>query len=479
MRADLVRLSPVYAANSATVAVIFFFSSGCSVSDTHLSPSLPLSEVMLLSARNIEGVLAGKSLTESLAATPAPARAAVQSVSFHVLRHLGHARQIRITLVPRQPSNTWLDALLMVSLALLDTAMRVQEDAKAFEDRPDVPVYAVHTVVDQAVRAADSQAALRLSKGLVNGVLRRFTRERKMILSQVESRPEARWNHPGWWVKELRRAYPRDWEALLQAANRPGPLTLRVNQRRCSVERLQAVLTEASIASSSPGTGAVTLDKAMPVQAIPGFDLGWWSVQDWSAQQAGLLLPVKDGMRVLDACAAPGGKTAHLLEQADVSLLALDSDGERLERVGHNLRRLGLASDKVQLKRGDAARTAQWWDGQPFDSILADVPCTASGIVRRHPDIRWLRRESDIADTARLQSSILDALWSTLRPGGHFLYSTCSIFPAEGEQQVEAFLARHPEAQLLDSPGQILPGVAGRSLADGDGFFYALFTRPV
>ncbi|ASR91558.1 MULTISPECIES: 16S rRNA (cytosine(967)-C(5))-methyltransferase RsmB [Alcaligenes] len=434
---------------------------------------------MLLSARNIEGVLAGKSLTESLAATPASARGAVQSISFHVLRRLGHARQIRITLVPRQPSNTWLDALLMVSLALLDTAMRVQEDATAFEERPDVPVYAVHTVVDQAVRAADSQAALRLSKGLVNGVLRRFTRERKMILSQVESRPEARWNHPGWWVKELRRAYPRDWEALLQAANRPGPLTLRVNQRRCSVERLQAVLTEAGIASSSPGAGAVTLDKAMPVQAIPGFDLGWWSVQDWSAQQAGLLLPVQDGMRVLDACAAPGGKTAHLLEQADVSLLALDSDGERLERVGHNLRRLGLESDKVQLKRGDAARPAQWWDGQPFDAILADVPCTASGIVRRHPDIRWLRRESDIADTARLQSSILDALWSTLRPGGHFLYSTCSIFPAEGEQQVEAFLARHPEAQLLDSPGQILPGVAGRSLADGDGFFYALFTRPV
>lgn len=447
------------------------------MSDTHLSPSLPLSEVLLLSARHVEGVLAGKSLSDSLAATPAPARAAVQSVSFHVLRRLGHARQIRITLVPRQPGNPWLDALLMVSLALLDTAMRVQADAQAFADRPDVPVYAVHTVVDQAVRAADSQAALRQSKGLVNGVLRRFTREREAILTQVESRPEARWNHPGWWVKELRRAYPRDWEALLQAANRPGPLTLRVNQRRCTVERLRAVLQEAGIASSSPGQGAVTLDKALPVHAIPGFDLGWWSVQDWSAQQAGLLLPLRDGMRVLDACAAPGGKTAHLLEQADLSLLALDSDAERLQRVSQNLRRLGLDGEHVRVAQGNAGRPAQWWDGRPFDAILADVPCTASGIVRRHPDIRWLRRESDVADTARLQSTILDALWSTLRVGGHLLYSTCSIFPAEGQQQVEAFLARHGEAELLPSPGQILPGVPGRSLADGDGFFYALFTR--
>ena len=211
-------------------------------------------------------------------------------------------------------------------------------------------------------------------------------------------------------------------------------------------------LARAALALAYLGAVAALVRKyAMPVQAIPGFDLGWWSVQDWSAQQAGLLLPVKDGMRVLDACAAPGGKTAHLLEQADVSLLALDSDGERLERVGHNLRRLGLASDKVQLKRGDAARTAQWWDGQPFDAILADVPCTASGIVRRHPDIRWLRRESDIADTARLQSSILDALWSTLQPGGHFLYSTCSIFPARASRCARAW---PPARSPAPSPGR-------------------------
>lgn len=437
--------------------------------------TIPLSELILHSAQHVEGVLAGRSLSDGLAETPAGIRAGVQSLSFHTLRRLGHARQIRIVLVPRQPSNTWLDALLLVSLALLDTAVRVQECADIYADRPDIPVYAPHTVVNQAVNAAHSQDALRPFKPLVNGVLRRFLREREAILTQVEPRPEARWNHPGWWVKALRKAYPRDWEQLLLAANRPGPLTLRVNERVCNVQRLLAVLNEAGIEAFSPGQGAVTLNKALPVHAIPGFDLGWWSVQDWSAQQAALLLPLTDGMRVLDACAAPGGKTAHVLELADVRMTALDIDNERLFRVRQNLQRLSLLNDKVELVCADAARTRQWWDGEPYDAILADVPCTASGIVRRHPDVRWLRRESDIRDTAQLQSGILDALWGTLKPGGYLLYSTCSIFPEEGELQAQAFAERHADAQRLPAPGQLLPGVPEQY--QGDGFYYALFTR--
>lgn len=235
--------------------------------------------------------------------------------------------------------------------------------------------------------------------------------------------------------------------------------------------------------------------------ALPGFEQGWWSVQDLSAQHAARLLPVADGMRVLDACAAPGGKTAHLLEQADLRLTALDSDAARLTRVGENLERLGLMHGGVQLACADAAEPQAWWDGVPFDAILADVPCTASGVVRRHPDIRWLRREDDVARTAALQRRIVDALWALLRPGGHLLYATCSIFPEEGELQAQAFAQRHADAVRLPAPGQILPLagqpavgdaaalrepdcsggeelLAGRAaLATGDGFFYALFAK--
>jgi 16S rRNA (cytosine967-C5)-methyltransferase len=193
---------------------------------------------------------------------------------------------------------------------------------------------------------------------------------------------------------------------------------------------------------------------------------------------AGLLAP-RAGMRVLDACAAPGGKTAHLLELAEIELLALDADGARLDRVGQNLRRLGLMSPAVSLRCADAADTAAWWDGRAFDAVLADVPCTASGIVRRHPDIRWLRRKSDVARTARLQRSIVDSLWETVRPGGRLLYSTCSIFPEEGERQALGFSHRHADADRLPAPGQILPLPDEKQTSLYDGFFYALFAKRV
>ncbi|HEY9280429.1 MAG TPA: methyltransferase domain-containing protein, partial [Eoetvoesiella sp.] len=204
---------------------------------------------------------------------------------------------------------------------------------------------------------------------------------------------------------------------------------------------------------------------------------GWWSVQDASAQQAAELLQPRNGMRVLDACAAPGGKTAHLLELADIDLLALDTDKVRLDRVGENLNRLGLMGPKVSLQCADAANLKQWWDGQPFDAVLADVPCTASGIVRRHPDIRWLRREADIAKTVALQRKIVNALWETVKPGGRLVYATCSIFPQEGEQQAARFLATHPDAKRLPAPGQILPLSDGGQASRYDGFFYALFAK--
>lgn len=469
------------------------------VQDTPSRPGrISLSDTMLAAAQNVQAVLAGRSLSDTLAATDATLRASTQAVSFHVMRRLGTATVLREILVPRKPPTALLDALLKVALALLDTAAEAA-DPKALPLGREVPVYAPHTVVDQAVRAAGRHKKLQAFKGLINGVLRRYLRERPAILAQAMEDPVAQYNHPRWWVGRMQQAYPAQWAALLEAANRPGPMALRVNARRAMVEHVLDAFGAAGIQAGSPRPGAIVLAEARPVHALPGFEQGWWSVQDLSAQLAGRLLPVADGMRVLDACAAPGGKTAHLLERAGLRLTALDSDPARLARVGENLQRLGLAHDGVTLTCADAADPAAWWDGEPFDAILADVPCTASGVVRRHPDIRWLRREEDIARTAALQRRIVDALWRTLKPGGHLLYATCSIFPEEGERQAAAFDSRHADAVRLPAPGQILPlesphavagvsaqadaafdegGPAGRAALNvGDGFFYALFAK--
>ncbi|NYT25712.1 16S rRNA (cytosine(967)-C(5))-methyltransferase RsmB [Alcaligenaceae bacterium] len=437
------------------------------------SDRISLSDTLLAAAQNVQAVLAGRSLSDSLAATAAPLRASAQAVSFHAMRRLGTATALREILVPRKPASALLDALLKVALALLDTAVAAAGPDTVGTPGREVPVYAPHTVVDQAVRAANGQKKLRPFKGLVNGVLRRYLRERPVILAQAMRDPVAQYNHPGWWVEHLQQAYPSQWRELLAAADRPGPMALRVNTRRARADQVLDAFRAAGIQADSPMPDAIVLAEPRPVRALPGFEQGWWSVQDLSAQLAGRLLPVADGMRVLDACAAPGGKTAHLLERADIRLTALDADAERLARVGENLDRLGLRHAGVELVRADAADPGSWWDGEPFDAILADVPCTASGVVRRHPDIRWLRRETDVAHTAALQRRIVDALWKTLKPGGHLLYATCSIFPEEGERQAQVFVGRHADAVRLKAPGQILP-LPGRG---GDGFFYALFAK--
>lgn len=443
--------------------------------------SAPLGEVLLASARNVRDVLAGRSLSDSLAATPAPLRPAAQAISFHAMRHLGLALAVRRRLVSRTPSNPHFHALLLVTLALLETAAAHDDDAAAGVGHNTAqsrgkPQYRPHTVVDQAVKAAGSQPGMCRYKGLLNGTLRRFLREREVILAQARLQPDARYNHPEWWVDVLRTAYPGCWEQLLAAADIPAPMILRANRRRTDVQTLLAMLDEAGITARQAGPAALVLDAARPVQDIPGFEAGLWSVQDIAAQQAGLLLPLADGMRVLDACAAPGGKTAHILEQADVQLTALDADAQRLARVAANLERLGLDGGHVQLRCADAAHIGQWWDGVPYDVVLADVPCTASGVVRRHPDIRWLRRQADIARTAALQRNIVDALWHTVKPGGHLLYATCSLFPQEGEAQAAAFARRHADADRLAAPGQILP-LPGSGDVVRDGFFYALFAK--
>ena len=317
-------------------------------------------------------------------------------------------------------------------------------------------------------------------KGLVNAILRRFQRERAQLLSQLAQDLEAQYNHPKWWIEALQKAYPQEWQRLLETANVHPPLTLRVNLRATTRATVEQAFAAQGIASTAFGAAGLVLEVPRSIASLPGYAQGWWSVQDAGAQLAAPLLELKDGMRVLDACAAPGGKSAHMLELAKLKLVALDIDNARMGRVEQNLERLGLLTDEVELIAESAMRAHTWWDGKPFDAVLADGPCTASGIVRRHPDIRWLRRATDLSATAKLQREILDSLWSLVAPGGKLLLVTCSIFTEEGEAQAAAFTKRHAQALRLPAPGQLLPCLADAEHPAGqDGFFYALFSRQV
>ena len=428
----------------------------------------PLSLLLLAAADAVLAVQQGRSLTEALARTDAALRPGAQALGFHAMRQLGWADEIAGLLLKKSPGAR-LAALLRVALTLLKPCV---------ESLPAMPAYAPHTVVNQAVQAAAGERKLAPYKGLLNACLRRFLREQEALDRAVADKPRARWNHQPWWVDRLRADYPGHWTGLLEAANVPAPLALRVNRRRATREQVMEAFRAEGIAADAAGDAGLVLAVPRPVTQLPGFAQGWWSVQDAGAQLAAPLLAPRDGMRVLDACAAPGGKTAHLLELADLELLALDVDAGRLERVEQNLDRLQLRTPRVTLREADAADLEAWWDGRPFDAVLADVPCTAAGIVRRHPDIRWLRRAEDVARTAELQADIADALWRTVAPGGRLLYATCSIFPAEGEVQARAFVTRHPDAQRLPAPGQLLPVAIGATpAAQHDGFFYALFAK--
>jgi 16S rRNA (cytosine967-C5)-methyltransferase len=340
-------------------------------------------------------------------------------------------------------------ALLLVALHRLET-------------RPD----AVHTVVDQAVAAAGELAEGRF-RGLVNGVLRNFLRQQEALRGAVASDAVAQAQHPGWWLARLQKAWPGEREAIVAAGNALPPMALRVNRRRITREEYRARLAAEGIVATPVGEAGLALARPVPVERLPGFAAGLVSVQDPGAQLAATLLDPLPGSRVLDACAAPGGKTAHLLERAELDLLALDAKASRCRRVAENLTRLGL---RAALQAADCARLDTWWDGRPFDAVLADVACTASGVVRRNPDSKWLRREADIASFAAAQSRILDALWRVVRGGGRLLYATCSVFPEENGEQIDRFVANRPDARRAREE-QILPAAAH------DGFYYCLLEK--
>jgi 16S rRNA (cytosine967-C5)-methyltransferase len=407
-----------------------------------------------------QGTALPQALTKAARGIAPGPRGAVQDIAYRSMRQRGLADALLARLVDRAPAEAVRELLVCALAQLAD---------------PEPP-YSAHALVDQAVEAAPQRA-----KGFVNAVLRRYLREGADLRAALAGDVVARRNFPAWWVELLQRDHPVHWQDILAASQRPGPMTLRVNRRRATREQVLAAFADADLQAHAvagigawPTPDAVVLDTPRAVQALPGFADGWWSVQDAGAQLAAPLLAVEPGMRVLDACAAPGGKTGHLLEGADCELLALDADAARLTRVEENLRRLGLSAE---LRAADAARIDDWWDGREFDRILADVPCTASGIVRRHPDIRWLRRRSDIDQLATTAATILDALWRVLKPDGTMLFATCSVFVQESETQAQHFLARHPDAVRLEAPGQLLP--ADTDALDHDGFFYARVAKRV
>jgi len=409
----------------------------------------PLAEALAAAAVLVARVAAGRSLQGELE------RGALMDICYGTLRRYGRSQAV-VAALSRRPGSAdpLVEALLWCALYALESGR-----------------YAEYTVVDQAARACNllqRQGA----RGYVNGLLRSFLRSRASIEARLGVDPAARYWHPAWWIERLRASYPADWQRVLAAGNMHPPMCLRVNARRTSAEDYAARLAAEGIAARRVGAAALLLERPMPVDRLPGFAAGEVSVQDAGAQRAAGLLDLKAGQRVLDACAAPGGKSAHLLESAEVALSALDVDAARCDDVNRNLARLGLAAE---VRAADCSALEAWWDGSAFDRVLADVPCSASGVARRHPDIKWLRRPGDTATFAARQARILDALWRVLRPGGKLLYVTCSVFPEENGAVIDAFAARTPGARrapLADgAAAQLLPD------AEHDGFFYALLEK--
>ncbi|HUX26959.1 MAG TPA: 16S rRNA (cytosine(967)-C(5))-methyltransferase RsmB [Burkholderiales bacterium] len=418
-----------------------------------MSRSANLELALHAAAEAIAQVRAGRRLSDALSGLEAGSSlgAAVQDLAYGTLRNLGLLDAVLDELL-RKPVKPAVHAVLLAALYQLRARPRTS-----------------HTTVDQAVRAVSRIEPA--AKGLANAVLRNYLREADALVARCNSET-AHYSYPQWWIDRVRTAWPQRWESILNAGNLHPPMSLRVNQRRLTAEQYLAKLSERGIAAEPLGAQAILLERPLPIESIPGFAAGEVSVQDAGAQLAAPLLDVRPGMRVLDACAAPGGKAGHILELADCSLTALDSDPARVPRISDNLARLGFSARVVC---GDCTVPASWSDGGLFERILLDAPCTASGVVKRHPDIKWLRRDGDVPRLAATQGRMLDALWQLLAPGGKLLYATCSVFPQENAQTVMSFLARCGEARRLPlaepEGGQLLPD------SRHDGFFYALLEK--
>lgn len=427
-------------------------------------------------ARAVAAVLAGQALDRALTELKlsAETRPFAQALAYSTIRHLGSGQALlrRLLSDPDRPRPLLLDGLILTGL----TDLRWLE-------RP------AHAAVAETV-AESRRLGLERQSGLINAVLRRYLREAGQLNADVADDPVARYEHPRWWIEALRLAWPEQAERLLQADDTRAPMWLRNNRRRGPRSELLRDFAAAGL-SCQVHTGlpdALRVDPPRPVEQLPGFGEGRLSVQDAAAQRVVECLHLTPGLRVLDACAAPGGKTAHLLERCPelARVVALDVDDDRLALVRQTLDRLQLtarelAPTELQLLAADARTPQDWWDGQPFDRILIDAPCSGSGVARRHPDIKWLRRESDLPAMARTQGELLDALWPLLAVGGRLLYTTCSVFPQENEAVIAAFLQRQPQAESVPIPALACRQQQGAQRLTGDddedGFYYALLQQ--
>ena len=391
-----------------------------------------------------------------------------QEICYGVLRWLLRLRTIASNLLtkPLKPKDEDINILILIGLYQL-LYLRI-------------PPYAATSATVNVTRVLKKKWATQL----VNGILRNFQRNREQILKQIESKETANYSHPQWLLQRLKKDWPHHWQHIVQANQQHPPMTLRVNQRYVSrvayLTELQQQGLSAHITSHSED--GIILDAPVDVKKLPKFSEGWVSVQDGAAQLAAHLLDVPAGSYVLDACAAPGGKTAHLLERyADIRLVALDNQAQRCEQLNQTLNRLHLSATVVCA---DAAQLSEWWQGELFDHILLDVPCSASGVIRRHPDIKYLRQSEDLPKLVAKQKKLLDALWQVVKPGGKLLYVTCSVFREENVEQMQQFLAIHDDAEIVPLPTtwghdisvgrQILPGED-----EFDGFYYACLTKVI
>lgn len=410
-----------------------------------------------LAADTVTAVASGQNLQDVLAQIKADhpdlsaqESGALQDIAYGCQRYGGSLRYMLGKMLNKPITEPKLESLLITALYQLNHTTN-----------------APHAVVNEAV-----DTAAKIGKGqyrsFTNAILRRFLRERDKLNAGCKHNDVAKYNLPEWWIRYLQNHYPKHWHNMVAAWQQHPPMTLRVNRRRGDAHTYLKQLEQEGIAAVALNDHAVMLAEAVPVSRLPGFSDGLVSVQDWGAQQAAHILNPQNGERILDACAAPGGKTGHILEWADCSVTALDIDAGRLKRVSDNLNRLNVQAESLQC--ADARDLHKWYDGRPFDAILADVPCTASGVLKRNPDIRWLRRPGDAVKTARQQETLLDALWQTLTKNGRMLLATCSVFVEENEQQLNKFLNRHADARCIESR-VLLPN------KQQDGFYYALIEK--
>lgn len=437
---------------------------------------VPLWRQLQAAASVLVAIEQGRSFATAIASAESDLRPGVQALVSEALRCWGLARVLRRILVNRPPAPT-TNALLGLTLALAS--------------RPD-PMYEHHTLVNQAVEAAKRDKATAGHAHFVNACLRRFSRDRAQLVRASQDSLEAIWNLPDWWVAQIQADWPTSWRNVLSESTARPAMTLRVNARRTDAARYLIELEQSGIAGRAQGTHTIVLRHPVPVDRLPGFSDGRVSVQDAGAQMAApclwhaltALVPTRTSssrFRILDACAAPGGKTAHLLELGDAEVTALEIDEERKKRIDQTLQRLSLEANVIL---GDATKPAAWWDGRDYDAILLDAPCTASGVSRRHPDVPWLRRPRDVTALAGIQAKLLEALWPLLRPGGVLLYCTCSVFRDEGERQIQSFVANNSQSISLPAPGHLHPSSITSSelsqdngVREHDGFYFALLQK--